>query len=97
MPSSWLRARSALRLAGVVSLLVAAACRGRNDGNRSPYGGSSDGEGGTPPEGPRAGMSTDTTTAPTGAPAAATPPGATGAPGGASKGGVQQKPDSAKS
>jgi hypothetical protein len=42
-------------------------------------------------------MSTDTTTAPAGAPAAATPPGATGAPGGASAGGVPQKPDSAKS
>lgn len=91
MPSSWLRARSAARLAGVVTLLAVAACTGRNDGNRSPYGGSSDGEGGTPPEGPRAGMSTDTTTAPAGTPAPAA------APAQPASGGSQQKPDSAKS
>lgn len=81
------RARRALFVA--LTLAAAAACHGRNDGNRDPYGGSSDGTGGSPPPGPRAGQSTDTTTAPAGA-AAAPAPGAAGTPG------ASARPDSAK-
>ncbi len=87
---STLRARRALLVA--LTLAAAAACRGRNDGNRDPYGGSSDGEGGSPPPGPRAGQSADTTTAPTAASAA----GAPGAPGAAGQPGASARPDSAK-
>jgi hypothetical protein len=83
------RARRVLLAA--LTLAAVAACRGRNDGNRDPYGGSSDGVGGAPPPGPRAGQSTDTTTGPTGGPAAATP-----APGSAGTPGASARPDSAK-
>lgn len=76
-------------LAAALAALAVAACHGRNDGNREAYGGSSDGVGGSPPPGPRAGQSTDTTTAPAGA-AAAPAPGTPGTPGGSAR------PDSAK-
>ena len=77
-------------LASVLAVVAVAACRGRNDGNRDSYGGSSDGVGGSPPPGPRAGQSTDTTTAPTGAAAATPAPGTSGTPG------ASARPDSAK-
>ena len=83
------RARRVLLAA--LTLAAVAACRGRNDGNRDPYGGSSDGVGGSPPPGPRAGQSTDTTTAPAGTPA----PGPA-APGTAGTPGASARPDSAK-
>jgi hypothetical protein len=80
-------------LVATLAALAVAACRGRNDGNRDSYGGSSDGAGGSPPPGPRAGQSADTTTAPAGAsatPAASPAPGTAGAPG------ASARPDSAK-
>jgi hypothetical protein len=86
------RARRVLLVA--LTLAAAAACRGRNDGNRDPYGGSSDGTGGSPPPGPRAGQSADTTTAPTAASAAGDGP---RAPGTAGTPGASARPDSAKS
>ena len=74
----------------VAAACTLAACRGRNDGNSDPYGGASDGVGGSPPPGPRAGQSTDTTTGPAGAPAATPAPGSAGTPG------ASARPDSAK-
>lgn len=74
----------------VAATCITAACHGRNDGNRDPYGGASDGVGGSPPPGPRAGQSADTTTAPTGAQAATPAPGTAGTPG------ASARPDSAK-
>ncbi len=83
--------RARALLVAALATLAVAACRGRNDGNRDSYGGSSDGEGGSPPPGPRPGLSTDTTTAPAGAAAAAQP-----APGSAGTPGASARPDSAK-
>ncbi len=86
-------ARARALLVAALATLAVAACRGRNDGNRSAYGGSSDGEGGPPPPGPRAGQSADTTTAPTAVSATQSPPPAPGTPG---TPGASARPDSAK-
>jgi hypothetical protein len=71
MPASRRPVRAAA--AACLLALTATACTGRNDGGRDAHGGSSDGVGGTPPAGPRAGQSTDTTTGPAGMPAQAVP------------------------
>ncbi|MGZ8458252.1 MAG: hypothetical protein ACXWZ4_16725 [Gemmatirosa sp.] len=84
MSVTFRRARAAALLASVFALATVTACTGKNDGRRDAAGGSSNGAGPLPPEGPRAGQNTDTTMIPAAtsapAPGAAATPAATPAP-----------------
>ncbi|MGZ8413922.1 MAG: hypothetical protein ACXW05_14435 [Gemmatirosa sp.] len=81
MSVTFRRARAAALLASVLALATVTACTGKNDGRRDAAGGSSNGAGPLPPEGPRAGQNTDTTMIPAAtsapAPGAAATPAAT--------------------
>jgi hypothetical protein len=78
MSVTFRHARAAALLASVFALATVTACTGKNDGRRDAAGGSSNGAGPLPPDGPRAGQNTDTTMIPAATSAPAT--GTAGAP-----------------